>query len=177
MPAKEQRDIFYAAVFHDIGKIGIREQVLFKDSSLSGDEYREMQTHSLIGANIVSGLEHLEGVEGLVKAHHERFDGKGYPSGLYGNEIPLGSRIISVVDSYDAMLTNRFYHERKIAQSEGVQELKRYAGTQFDPEIVDLFIRVLGKGIELDFNRCLSSVLLTDDAEKPLPDNYLVSFS
>jgi putative nucleotidyltransferase with HDIG domain len=159
MSPREQRNVFYAGALHDIGKIGISEQVLFKAGSLSTEEYREMQGHPLIGANIVSGLDYLEEVETLIKAHHERFDGTGYPYGLKEQEIPLGSRIINVVDSYDAIVTNRCYNEKKLIKSDGIEELKRCAGTQFDPEIVKLFIEQLESNIELDFNRCLNMLL------------------
>jgi HD-GYP domain-containing protein (c-di-GMP phosphodiesterase class II) len=159
LSAEEQRTIFYSGAIHDVGKIGVSENVLQKPDSLSREEVKEMQTHPVTGALIVSGLESLELVEKIIYAHHERYDGKGYPLGIKGHEIPLGARVISVVDAYDAMLQSRPYHEIEMGKLEAIQELKKYVGTQFDPEIVGVFIRLLNENVELEFNSCLVMAL------------------
>jgi len=130
-----------AAMLHDIGKIGIREQLLLKKNALTRDEFEMIKKHPLIGSRILSPVESLKEVITLVVHHHERYDGKGYPSGLAGEEIPLGARIIAVADAIDAMLSNRPYAQaRKV---ENVRdELIRNRGTQFDPVIVDLALRI-----------------------------------
>ena len=126
------------ALLHDIGKIGIRDSILLKPASLSIDEFRIMKTHVVLGADIISQSDSLKHCIEPVLFHHERIDGKGYPHGLSGDDIPLIAKITCVVDSYDAMTTNRIYTPAKTPE-EALAELKRCAGSQFDKEVVEAF--------------------------------------
>ena len=135
----------YGAVLHDVGKIGIAESVLSKPGALSDDERREMQRHPLVGAAILQPLRLGRLVGAIVRGHHERWDGTGYPDGLSGDAIPVGARIVSVVDAYDAMTHDRPYRSR-LSDEEARQELIDKRGTQFDPDIVDLMLASLADG-------------------------------
>jgi putative two-component system response regulator len=138
----EQEDVEavgYGAVLHDVGKIGINEQGLKKPGRLTDDERAEMQRHPLIGAEILRPLR-LGGMVGpIVQAHHERWDGTGYPDRLRGEEIPLGARIVAIVDAHDAMTHDRPYRAR-LTDDEARAELVDCRGAQFDPELVDLYV-------------------------------------
>jgi HD-GYP domain-containing protein (c-di-GMP phosphodiesterase class II) len=133
-----------AGVLHDIGKIGIKDEILLKPQPLTPDEQKIMQQHPLIGEAIVKPVRSLSKVITLVRHHHERFDGTGYPSGLKGEEIPLGARILSVADTYDSMVTDRPYRKR-LPLEEAKAELKRGAGVQYDPMVTDAFLRILAE--------------------------------
>lgn len=133
------------ATLHDIGKIVIGDEILKKPGALSDDEWLEMKKHPEIGYRILQSVPELTHLSNYVLCHHERWDGKGYPRGLKGVDIPLLSRIISVVDAYDAMTHDRIYRKGMPA-SDAIEELKKNAGEQFDPEIVWVFINnVLGE--------------------------------
>ncbi len=127
---------------HDIGKIGISEDILLKPGKLTEEEFEVMKTHTEKGLRIVEASNELAHIGRGILTHHERWDGKGYPLGLKGEEIPLVSRIVSVVDSYDAMTNDRVYR-KAMTKEEAVLELKRCAGHQFDPKIVELFISLI----------------------------------
>jgi len=129
----------YGAVLHDVGKIGIGEDVLRKPGRLTDAERTEMQRHPLIGAEILHPLRIGRVVGPIVRGHHEHWNGGGYPDGLRGDAIPMGARIVAVVDAYDAMTHDRPYRARMSAE-EAREELIRFRGTQFDPELVDLFV-------------------------------------
>ena len=131
-----------AGVLHDIGKIGVKDEILLKTTPLTPEEYKVMQQHPIIGEAIVKPIRSLSKVVALVRHHHERYDGTGYPSGLKGDAIPLGARILSVADTYDAIVTDRPYRKR-LSLDEARAELKRCAGTQLDPQAVDAFLKVL----------------------------------
>lgn len=130
-----------AADLHDIGKIGISEKILLKPDKLTDEEYEIMKTHSEKGYRIVKASGDLKNVAEGVLYHHERWDGKGYPMGLKGDEIPLISRIISVCDSYDVMISNRVY-KKAITKDMAIEELKKCSGTQFDPMVVEAFLEI-----------------------------------
>ncbi len=136
------RTLQNAGVLHDIGKIGIKDEILLKPTTLTPDEQKIMQQHSVIGEAIVKPVRSLSQVVALVRHHHEHFDGSGYPSGLKGEEIPLGARILSVVDTYDAMVTDRPYRNR-LTIEEAKTELKKCAGTLYDPTVIHAFLRFL----------------------------------
>ena len=148
-----------SALLHDVGKIGIRDQILNKPAKLNDDEFEVMKQHVLIGGNIVKpvlGLTHL--ADGILY-HHERYDGKGYPHGLKGKNIPLIGRVVNIADSYDTITTARAYKKAAPPQ-EAFEEMVKCAGTQFDPEIVEVFFQAWKKGkitkreyINLDFLR------------------------
>ena len=128
---------------HDVGKIAIADRILLKPGKLTPEEYREMQRHSEYGAAIVSTHEQMAGIAQIVRHHHERFDGAGYPTGLAGSAIPIGARIIAVADSWSAMTNDRVYRAA-MSEAEAWDELRRNTGSQFDPDVIDLFGRVVG---------------------------------
>lgn len=139
---RDAQTIRYGGLLHDIGKIGIREAVLQKQGPLTTDEFTEMRRHPDIGAHIVSPLRFATEVGPMVLHHHERWDGQGYPHGLTGEDIPLGARIIAVVDAYDAMTTDRPYR-KGLPQAEAIRRLREGHGTQWQAELVDLFIDIV----------------------------------
>jgi HD-GYP domain-containing protein (c-di-GMP phosphodiesterase class II) len=136
LPGQLLTDLRHAGRLHDIGKVGIPDAVLLKPAALNADEWKVMQGHCSWGANLVERIPGLERVGRIVRHHHERFDGRGYPDGLSGDEIPAGSRILGVADAYVAMSEDRPYRDR-LADEEVHRELARGAGTQFDPEVVE----------------------------------------
>ena len=143
---EEQQDILnVAGLLHDIGKIGIRDEILLKPGRLNDEEYRIIQQHPVIGAEIMDhlGLWHRE--KQIVRSHHERFDGQGYPDGLKGQEIPLLARILSIADVYDAIASDRAYRQR-MEQSKILAIMYDGAGTQFDPDIVNVFRQLYERG-------------------------------
>ena len=134
-----------AGLLHDIGKIGISEKILNKEGSLNEDEWREMKRHSEIGYRILSGVPDFSHLAKFILEHHERWDGKGYPKKLSGREICLEARILAVADAYDAMTDDRTYRKR-VSPAEATAEIRRQAGSQFDPTVVRIFIeKVLGQ--------------------------------
>lgn len=144
LDAVEVEAVGYGAVLHDVGKIGIREDVLLKPGALTDEERTEMQRHPLIGAEILRPLRIGRLVSPIVRAHHERWDGAGYPDGLSGEAIPMGARIVGIVDAHDAMTHDRPYRGR-LSDGEAIEELIRNRGRQFDPELTDLFVASLEK--------------------------------
>ena len=134
----EVKDIRYEAVLHDIGKIGICDEILSKPYELSDEEYASVQKHTIIGAYILSDIDNLPWAKYVAKYHHERYDGKGYPDGLRGEEIPLHARIVAIADAYDAMNTDRAYR-KSLSASIIKEELEKGKGTQFDPDLTELF--------------------------------------
>jgi putative two-component system response regulator len=138
----------YGAVLHDVGKIGIPEAVLGKPGLLTDEERAEMQRHPVIGAAILQPLRLGTLVGPIVRGHHERWDGTGYPDRLRGEQIPLGARIVAVVDAYDAMTHDRPYR-RALGADEARAELLRHRGTQFDPALVDLLLSRLDGQVQV----------------------------
>jgi HD-GYP domain-containing protein (c-di-GMP phosphodiesterase class II) len=134
--------IEYAGILHDVGKIGISDAILTKPGPLTDQEYAAIRKHPIISANIISGIPFLEPVRDIVLHHHERYNGSGYPEGLTGEDIPLGSRILAVADALDAMTTDRPYRAR-MPQDRAVIELRKYSGKQFCPLAVDAFLFAL----------------------------------
>jgi putative nucleotidyltransferase with HDIG domain len=138
----ESLNIYWAALLHDIGKIGVEDKILRKPAKLNEDEWQIIKKHPEIGAKIVQGLTGLNEVAPLILCHHEHMDGSGYPKGLKGDQIPLGARIISVVDSFSAIVEGRVYQPKR-AIHEAIETLIQQKGTQFDPLIVDTFIQMI----------------------------------
>ncbi len=131
-----------AAYLHDIGKIGISEDILLKPGKLSDEEMGQMRHHPLIGANILKPIAFPWPIAPVVRHHHEHFDGRGYPAGLKGEEIPLLARVLTVADAYEAMVSDRPYRRGR-SDEDAILEMRRCSGTHFDPRIVDAFIRAL----------------------------------
>lgn len=138
------RIIEHAGLLHDIGKIGISDTILHKTTKLSQEDRLVIEHHPIFGDTILGPIKFLHHVQQVVKHHHEHYDGGGYPAGLAGDAIPLSARIICVADSYDAMTSDRPYR-LALARAEAVSELMRHRGTQFDPQVVDVFIELLDR--------------------------------
>lgn len=128
----------YAGILHDIGKIGIADSILTKAEPLTDEEWNIMRKHPAIGANMLQGIPFLEEVSGLVLHHHERYDGQGYPDGLNGEALPMGTRLLAVADAFDAMTTDRSYRAA-MSVDFAISELCRFSGTQFCPVAVEAF--------------------------------------
>jgi len=137
--------LIIAALLHDIGKIGIPDEILRKPAKLTPKEAQKMSEHPVVGAIILQPIKGMEEVAKAVKSHHERFDGKGYPDGLRGTEIPLMTRIISVADTFDSMTTDRPYRKR-LSDAAAVREIQDCSGSQFDPGVVEAFLKAYQKG-------------------------------
>lgn len=139
--AGPREDIRKGALLHDIGKIGISDKILLKPGKLTPEEWTEMRKHPEIGYWILVGSRELKAASEIVIAHHERWDGAGYPNRLQGANIPMGARIFSVVDTFDALTSNRPYH-RSESYENARREIETNAGTQFDPMVVEHFLRI-----------------------------------
>lgn len=139
---EDVENIRYIGQMHDIGKIGIPDSILNKPGRLTDEEFAIMKSHTTIGSEVMSEMTSVEGLTEGIRSHHERYDGKGYPDGLAGENIPLVGRILCIADSYDAMTTNRVYRA-KLSGEEVLSELKRCSGTQFDPILVEKFCELL----------------------------------
>src|SRR2546427_1460539 len=144
MPEVALDALYRGGIIYDIGKIGVPDSILLKPGPLDPDETIRMRSHVLIGENIVRPLRSASTLLPIIRHHHERYDGRGYPDGLRGREIPIGSRILTVVDAHIAMVSDR-PHRPAMSQEESFEELIRHAGSQFDPEVVEVFIRVMEK--------------------------------
>ena len=144
-PEELTKSIFNAALLHDIGKMGVRDSVLLSAMPLSPEELEHIRRHPANGNKILGPLKFLGKVAEFVKYHHERWDGKGYPTGIRGEDIPLASRIISVADTYDAMTSSRPYRTASSHEA-AMAEIQRQRGTQFDPRIVDAFVKLMAVG-------------------------------
>ena len=148
MPEEECRNIRQEAMLHDVGKIGVPDEVLNKPGRLTDEEFGRIKSHTRIGGSILKQSSVMQGAADVAKYHHERYDGSGYPDGKKGEEIPLHARIVSIADAYDAMRSDRIY--RKGLDPETIhKELIRCRGTQFDPAMIDAFLEMAGSG-ELD---------------------------
>jgi HD-GYP domain-containing protein (c-di-GMP phosphodiesterase class II) len=132
------------AQFHDIGKVGISDKILFKPGTLTEIERLEMQRHSEIGYRIAQSIPDLSSISDLILKHHERWDGRGYPLGVKGEDIPLECRVLAIVDAYDAMTNDRPYR-KAMSEEEALAEIENNAGTQFDPALVAKFLHMLRK--------------------------------
>jgi putative nucleotidyltransferase with HDIG domain len=170
---REQDLIHTAALLHDIGKFIFPDSILLADRKLTDDEWEIVKLHPEQGAKLVRRIEGYGPVADIIISHHERVDGKGYPHGLEGNEIPLGSRIISVADTYDVM-TSRDSYRRPVSSEAAIVELRRVAGSQLDPEVVERFVEMVEAGRvafrhadESDFERELAFDRRVADYARP----------
>ncbi|MPM69949.1 Cyclic di-GMP phosphodiesterase [bioreactor metagenome] len=137
-----RRNLIVLAKVHDLGKVGIPDQILFKKGKLTEEEYKKMKEHVKIGWEIAHRSKELENMAELILHHHECWDGKGYPNGLRGNNIPIECRILNIMDAYDTMISDRPY-QKGISKQEAIEELIRCSGTQFDPQLLREFIEVI----------------------------------
>jgi putative two-component system response regulator len=152
-----------AGRLHDIGMIGVRESVLGKEGRLTDEEFEHVREHAAMGSRMLAPLKHLGPIRDFVRSHHERWDGKGYPDGLAGAAIPLGARIIHAAEAYDALTTERPYHQ-SIAPTEAVARMSELAGTVFDAAVLDALRSAVGRRQTLEF---LATELPREDAEHP----------
>jgi len=141
LPSSKVKQIYLAGLLHDIGKIGVPERVLCKEGRLTEEEYETIKRHPGLGAKILQGIRQLDEIIVGIISHHERPDGKGYPRGLKGEELPLEGRIVGMADVFDAMTSDRTYR-RAMEIDRVISEIRRCAGTQFDPQIVDLLLNM-----------------------------------
>lgn len=155
-------EIVVASLLHDIGRVGIRNEILSGKKEISETEYQSVKSHCENGVKILDTIDFPWKIKPIMVHHHERYDGKGYPEGLKGREIPLGARILSVVDAYTAMTANRPYR-KSLERDEAIAELHRNVGTQFDPEIVEIFTRVVQTKFAHHGDGAKPKVLLVDD--------------
>jgi response regulator RpfG family c-di-GMP phosphodiesterase/signal transduction histidine kinase len=158
---RELNDLEMAAILHDVGKIAIPERILHKKTPLTDEEYALIRQHPVIGENILKPVIELQQIARIVRFHHERYDGRGYPDGLKGQAIPIGARIMSVADTYDAITSSRPYRDSE-SHNYAMKEIIKCSGLQFDPEIVEHFIEVLKAG---------PAAGLTDSDTPPLFEN------
>lgn len=136
LPEREVEAIRLAGILHDIGKIGVRDEILHKEGKLNEEEWKQVRKHPEVSVSILSRIPDLKGILEIIRHHHEHYDGKGYPAGLSGEDIPLGARILAVTDMLDALISDRPYRE-KITFAEAVEEIRKVSGTQLDPRIVE----------------------------------------
>ena len=142
MTPQEVQGVRTAALLHDIGKLAVPEHILSKPGPLTAEEFQKIQIHPVIGAEIIAGVPFPYPVAPLILSHHERWDGKGYPHGLQGEQIPLGARILTVVDYFDALTCDRPYHTA-VSDAEAVAAIGAEAGTALDPNVVAVFVGML----------------------------------
>ena len=137
--------VYYVALLHDCGKIGVPDNILCKPQRLTDEEFEIIKSHTTHGSDILSHFKSLPDVDEGARYHHERYDGKGYPEGKKGEDIPLIARMICVADSYDAMNSNRVYR-KKLTKEDIINEIEKNKGTQFDPKIADVFLKLMKNG-------------------------------
>jgi putative nucleotidyltransferase with HDIG domain len=173
MDEREQDLVHTAALLHDIGKFIFPDSILFADRKLTDEEWEIVKLHPEQGAKLVRRIEGYGPVADIIIAHHERVDGKGYPHGVEGEEIPLGSRIISVADTYDVM-TSRDSYRRPVSSEAAIVELRRVAGSQLDASVVEAFVEMIETGRvafrhtdEADFERELAFERRVADYARP----------
>jgi putative nucleotidyltransferase with HDIG domain len=136
-------DLKRSALLHDIGKIGVPDMVLKKQTKLTDEEYAIIKSHPETGAAILKYIKSFKDLVPAVYHHHERFDGEGYPDGVKGTAIPMHARIIAIADTFDAMTSSRPYRKKALSFRTALSELERNKGVQFDPDIADIFIDIL----------------------------------
>lgn len=142
---KELSDLEFASMLHDVGKIGIPHAIISKPERLTEAEFKEIRKHPVIGAEIISGIPFLHACQKILRQHHERIDGKGYPDGLSGDAIHYSAKILAIADAYDAMTSIRPYRAEPLSTEQAVEELLQGSGTQFDAELIQLFVHIVRK--------------------------------
>ncbi|MEE8325328.1 MAG: HD domain-containing phosphohydrolase, partial [Candidatus Humimicrobiaceae bacterium] len=147
LPESKLDELSLLSTLHDIGKIAIPENILIKKDKLTKKEWEIIKRHPEIGFNIASSSFQIKHMAEAILSHHERWDGAGYPQGLIGKDIPIISRILAIVDTYDVLTHARSYRKEIYKEEAAMEEIKRCSGTQFDPELVDKFIRIINDEI------------------------------
>ena len=142
IPQEQHKAIRFGGLLHDIGKVSIDDAILGKPGALTPEEYEQIKLHPEYGARIIHPMRFATEVEPIIRHHHERWDGKGYPCGLHGETIPIGARIVAVVDAYDAMMTDRPYR-RALGLEETLRRMREGRGREWDPTLLDLFIELV----------------------------------
>lgn len=142
----EQRELVFAGHLHDVGKVGIPDAIILKPGPLTREEFLQIKRHPEIGDEVLKEFESFVGVRKIVRHHHERMDGKGYPDGLAGEDIPYGARIAAIADTFDAMTTDRPYR-KAMSLEEARDEIVRSVGTQLDPQIAGVFVQMIDEGL------------------------------
>src|SRR3954451_23621418 len=168
LPETEVERIRVAALLHDVGKVALPPEILEKPAALSSAEWRSVVQHPRIGQMILEQAGALKDAVPIILHHHERYSGHGYPFGLRGNDIPLGARIVAIADAYDAMTHDRPY-KRSMSHDSAINELRRHAGTQFDPELVQLFCDLYAHRAPLPDARVAAMIAETSAAPAPQP--------
>ncbi|MEW6719665.1 MAG: response regulator [Thermodesulfobacteriota bacterium] len=163
LPPETVDEIVVGALLHDIGRVGIKNEILQGRREISEAEYKTLRSHCENGAKIIESIDFPWKVRPIIIHHHERYDGKGYPSGLKGREIPIGARILSVVDAFAAMTAHRPYRSRSLTKEEAIQELHKNVGSQFDPEVVEVFSSVVDRKYFYRGMGPKPTVLMVDD--------------
>lgn len=143
LPQQETHALVYAGLLHDAGKVDIPAEILSKSTKLTGKEFKLIKEHPLTGVKILKPLQLLKPAIPIIQHHHEKYDGTGYPAGLKKNQIPLGARIMAVADAFEAMVLSRPYRRQRLTVEEAIKEIKKNAGTQFDPKVIDALFNAL----------------------------------
>lgn len=165
---KEQQEVYYIGILHDVGKIHIKDEIINKKGRLTEEEYEQIKIHTIAGYQILHGINVIPNLAIGARWHHERYDGTGYPNALEGENIPLVARIISVADAYDAMTSNRSYH-KTMDQAHVRNEIKNGMGTQFDPKIAQIMLDMIDEDLQYEMRQVVSNkpitILVIDDDE------------
>jgi putative nucleotidyltransferase with HDIG domain len=143
---EQLQNLRWAGLLHDIGKVEISEEILRKPGPLTAEEWEIIQRHPIVGAEILQPVASLNAASEIIRAHHERYDGSGYPYGLRGEEIPFEARVLAVADAYSVMIRGRVYRSA-LTQADAILELKRCSGTDFDPQVVDMLLALIDRGV------------------------------
>ena len=162
-----QKEAYYIGILHDVGKISVNDGIINKKGRLTEEEYEQIKLHTVAGYQILRGIDVIPDLAVGARWHHERYDGKGYPNGLEGENIPLVARIISVADAYDAMTSNRSYHST-MSQAAVREQIAKGMGTQFDPKIAQIMLDMIDEDMQyemrqMNFNRSVNILLIDDD--------------
>jgi putative nucleotidyltransferase with HDIG domain len=163
--AKTRREIGFGALLHDVGKIAVPDQILLKPGKLSDEEWHEMRKHPEAGYRIVRRIGFLKDAAEIVHAHHERYDGNGYPRGMKGDEIPLGARLFMVADVFDALTSQRPY-KSPLSYEDAAKEILNQKGTQFDPSVVTTFLAISPEELQLISERYQDGNVLEDHSTR-----------